>query len=144
MKSLKKSTQALLVLDQINQWKTNKGIYKKMPEDLWQQAIGEAKIHGVSCVAFFFNIGRIGLVSRMSAPVLVPIKKQKVAALLLGFVKLSPLPELPKAQPLEVRLTGPGGQSADIRGTGSSADWEKLFSAWFRASIETVCESPSC
>jgi hypothetical protein len=133
-KSLRASTQALLVQNQIHEWRKNKSGQRKMPEELWQKSVIEAKIHGVSAVATFFNIGRRGLLHRMTPE--LPINK-RIQAPAHGFVKLQAMPELRRSTALEVRLTRPDGESAAIHGIASSAEWESLFTGWFRASRAT-------
>lgn len=134
MQSLRSSPQAHEVLEQIKEWRQNKKGHQKMPEDLWQKAVAVSKIHGASSVATFLNIGRSGLHRRLSAQ----DKNYKKDHQAHGFVKLPMPPELRQSSVLEVHLTRADGQSVDIRGSGSSSDWQNLFVGWFKASAEVT------
>lgn len=75
---------------QVESWRKNKGSHEKMPEPLWEQAIGLAKVYGVSPVQRFLRIDYRGLERRALGIIKPPAKARP--AVRPSFIELPSLP----------------------------------------------------
>jgi hypothetical protein len=130
-KKFSESDQAIQLKNKIENWRKNK-TSKEMPEAFWIEAVSQSKIYNPSAIAKFLNIGHADLIKRM--PQYKPKKYKVKKTFSHGFVELSSLPEVKIAPAMEVHLMNREGQSAIIRHSGSSTDWENVFAGWFKAS----------
>ena len=103
-----------------------------MPEALWTEAVSLSKSYNPSVVAKVLKIGHADLIKRI--PEYKPKKSKVKRSISHGFIELPSVAKVQITPTMEVHLMNREGQSATVHHSGSSADWENLFTGWFKAS----------
>lgn len=130
-KKFSKTVEAIQLKDRIESWRKNK-TSRIMPEVLWSEAVSQAQEYNPSAVAKFLNIGHADLIKRIPR---YRTQKNKIKnSPSHGFVELQRPKEMQTTHEMEVQVVSSDGQSATIRYAGSAADWENVFTGWFKAS----------
>jgi hypothetical protein len=110
---------------QLDEFRSTQPGRRKLPESLWQAAVGLAREHGVYSVARPLRLDYMGLKKRLGG---VSTRRQKAAK--PAFVELIG----PDRAPLEecvIDLESSGGSKMRIQWkTAAPPDWASLLRAW--------------
>ena len=110
---------------QLDQFRSTQPQRTKLPEPLWQAAVGLARQHGIYPVAHPLRLDYMGLKRRLGG---VPALRRKASK--ATFVELT----APHAAPLAeyaIELECPSGRKMRIQWKTSAApDWVSLLRAW--------------
>jgi hypothetical protein len=101
----------------IEHWRLTRTKRGRMARDLWAEAAGLARQHGVHAIAKALRLNYEALKAWSEDS---PKKKRQGTARFPGFVQLDPLPGIPSASSV-VEVQSPGGAKLTIRLSGPTA-----------------------
>jgi hypothetical protein len=114
---------------QFDQFRNERPHRTKIPEELWQAAVGLAQQHGLYAVAHPLRLDYVGLKRRLEGVAKVK-KKKKIAS--PGFVEL--IAAHPAAAECLIEFESKSGAKMRVQWKGSGApDWGSLLRAWREA-----------
>ena len=110
---------------QLDQFRSTQPQRTKLPEPLWQAAVGLARQHGIYPVAHPLRLDYMGLKRRLGG---VPALRRKASK--ATFVELTAPHGAPLAE-YAIELECPSGRKMRIQWKTSAApDWVSLLRAW--------------
>lgn len=114
----------------IDTWRASSTTRRRIPENMWSEAVGLARVHGVNRVSEAMRLSHERLTKRLNAK-----RKPQRGARVPRFVQIAPIEMTSAPSKMSIDLVDGSGRSMTLRGADAD-NVSGIVAAFFREDAE--------